>query len=1068
MEMTEIQRVLKEVKTENYSVRVDEKKVNAELRPVATLVNTVIEHSSDLSTAASQWRTFFSLSPLPILITDREFVILKGNEAFSDMSGISQEKLIGMKIQDFTLSAQEGEGAREALTQGRRTIGTVTITFPAGVQILEQYCIPVREDGTAVSTLVFIFKSITRRVRAEQETETIKQKLLHDYGERVKEQKLFYATATLIQNDSLTPEQVLSEVVDLIPPGWQYPEVTAARIAVGEIDVRTRNYQPTSWSQSVRFNVKNGEVGVIEVVYLEEMPAEAEGPFLAEERNLINSLSDMLKTYLDRKSGEEHLAERIKEQEDLLHDYGERVKEQTLFYSTATLIQDDLHTTAEVLSNVVDLIPPGWQYPEVTAARITVGEIDVRTRNYRSTSWSQSARFNVKDGKEGVIEVVYLEEMPAEAEGPFLAEERNLINSLSDMLKTYLDRKSGEEELVQHLTEIRELQHQTDTIVQENPMPIILLDPAFHIIVTNDAYVKLTGIKKEHLLRMSATDLDVVEHSGDGLRELLQKKQRTYGELVVNFPTGRKTLEQHGIPIFTTAGELTRMLIVYNDVTEERQEMLQITQLKQQSDTIVQENPMPIMLTDSSFNIVVTNDAYVKLAGIDRNRLQRMNARDFKVRDQKGEGLGRVVKEHQRATGEVTVEFPTGVRILEQYGIPILDNDGSLINILIVYNDVTNQRAQEQEIQAMMEESKQKADRLSKSCVDLEECMSLIASRDLTHIVSIEDGDPLTTVKVDYNDAIKAIQNVIADIRGSMVQLNLTIADTSRSTEEIARAVEQVAVATQKSTEAAREQLERIEGISSEIGDLSASIEEIASTSQTVRDLASRVAQEGNRAAGLGKEATEKMEVVEEISEQSVREINQLNEQMHQITKIVNLIADIANQTNLLALNAAIEAARAGEHGRGFAVVAGEVKNLASESRKASQQIEDLIVSIQENSDRTASSMQTSYNEIKVGIESVGKTIDVLDRITTEADKLVEGISEISRATGDQAEATNRVMEGIEMSAGNVKENLGMMEDLAALAEETSASTEEISSAAGELSTMSDHVKGLVSQFRLE
>lgn len=54
---------------------------------------------------------FFSLSPLPILITDREFVILKGNEAFSDMSGISQEKLIGMKIQDFTLSAQEGRGS---------------------------------------------------------------------------------------------------------------------------------------------------------------------------------------------------------------------------------------------------------------------------------------------------------------------------------------------------------------------------------------------------------------------------------------------------------------------------------------------------------------------------------------------------------------------------------------------------------------------------------------------------------------------------------------------------------------------------------------------------------------------------------------------------------------------------------------------------------------------------------------------------------------------------------------------------------------------------------------------
>ncbi|WP_158303660.1 methyl-accepting chemotaxis protein [Methanosphaerula palustris] len=1338
----------KEVVTENNSGRMDGQKVSADQRSVASHMNMESKNSLDLNQAASQWSTVFSLSPQPILITDGEFSILKGNEAFVDLSGISQEKLVGKKIQDFMISSQEGEGAREALTQRRRTTGTVTITFPAGVQTLEQYCIPVCEEGKQISTVVFIFKNITRRVRAEEETEKIKQKLLHDYGERVKEQKLFYATAALIQDDSLTPEEVLSEVVNLIPPGWQYPEVTAARITVGDIDVRTphfqktawkqeasfaikdgnrgtlevvyledkpfeaegpflaeernlinslsdmlktyldrksgeehlaerikeqeallhdygervkeqtlfystatliqddlhttaevlseivelippgwqypevtaaritvgdvdvrtrnyrktswsqtaqfsvkggkegvievvyleekpaevegpflaeernlinslsdmlktyldrksgeehlaerikeqeallhdygervkeqtlfystatliqddlhttaevlseivelippgwqypevtaaritvgdvdvrtRNYRKTSWSQTAQFSVKGGKEGVIEVVYLEEKPAEVEGPFLAEERNLINSLSDMLKTYLDRKSGDEHLAERIKEQEALLHNYGERVKEQTLFYSTATLIQDDLHTTAEVLSEIVELIPPGWQYPEVTAARITVGDVDVRTRNYRKTSWSQTAQFSVKGGKEGVIEVVYLEEKPAEAEGPFLAEERNLINSLSDMLKTYLDRKSGEEELVRHMTEIRELQHQTDTIVQENPMPIILLDQKFHIMVTNDAYVKLTGIEKERLLTMSATDLDVIEHSGEGLRELLQKKQRTYGELIVNFPAGRKTLEQHGIPVFTTAGELSRLLIVYNDVTEERQKMHQISQLKHRSETIVQENPMPILLTDAEFNIVVTNHAYVELTSIDRDRLQRMNARDFKILEQKGEGLRRVVREHLPATGEVTVEFPIGARTLEQYGIPILADDGSLVNILIVYNDVTTQRAQEQEIQVMMKESQQKADQLSRSCVDLDECMSLIAAKNLTHVVSIEDGDPLTGVKRDYNDAIAAIRDVIASIRGSMVQLNLTIEDSSRSTEEVARAVEQVAIATQKSSEAAKVQLDRIEGVSREIGDLSASIEEIASTSQTVRDLAARVAQEGNQAAGLGKDATQKMKVVEEISEQSVHEINQLNEQMHQITKIVNLITEIANQTNLLALNAAIEAARAGEHGRGFAVVAGEVKNLASESRKASQQIEDLIVSIQKNSDKTASSMQTSYNEIKVGIESVGKTIDSLNRITVEADKLVEGISEISRATGDQAEATNRVMEGIEESAGNVKENLGMMEDLAALAEETSASSEEISSAAGELTTMSDHVKGLIVQFQLE
>ncbi len=140
----------------------------------------------------------------------------------------------------------------------------------------------------------------------------------------------------------------------------------------------------------------------------------------------------------------------------------------------------------------------------------------------------------------------------------------------------------------------------------------------------------------------------------------------------------------------------------------------------------------------------------------------------------------------------------------------------------------------------------------------------------------------------------------------------------------------------------------------------------------------------------------------------------------------------------------------AGEHGRGFAVVAGEVRNLAGESKTATNHIEGLISSIQNNSDKTATAIKGSYNEIQTGIESVNKTIEALNRIIVESNVVAQGVTEITKATEDQAEATTRVMTGMEKSNAITRENQERMEDMAALAEETSASTEEIASASAE------------------
>ncbi len=622
--------------------------------------------------------------------------------------------------------------------------------------------------------------------------------------------------------------------------------------------------------------------------------------------------------------------------------------------------------------------------------------------------------------------------------------------------------------------EIEVLRYRAETIVKENPIPMLMTDAGFVVIESNPAFAAMSGIPLDRITGMSVREIKILEQKGEGAKVAIREKKRAFGEVTVELPSGRHILEQYVVPILGSEKEIANLLFVYNDVTEERREHLELVKkmeeaamLKQRSDIIVRQNPMPIMLMDTSFKILMVNEAYTSMTGLDREKLIGMNARDFRILEQTGEGLKKVLAEKKRSFGEIKIQFPNGIRILDQYGIPMTDAQGNLLTILCVYNDVTAQREQEKKIKAMMEEATANAELLSQSAAELQAAMAKIAAGDLTYHASIDDADPLVRLKVDYNKAVDSINRVLSDLLGAVKRLDSTVNDTIKSTEEIARATEQVAVSGQKATDNAKAQLGSVEKISNEMSEISASIEQIASTTHDVLTHADKASKEGAEAAEIGKVATGKMQIVEKISTQSVDDIIALNEQMRQISKIVNLITDIASQTNLLALNAAIEAARAGEHGRGFAVVAGEVKNLAGESKKASGQIENLIKAIQTKSDQTATSMKQSFGEIKAGIESVNRTVDSLNRIVSEAKIVSMGVNEITKATEDQAKATTQLMSVVESVTQLTRENQQRMEDMAALAEETSASTEEIASASAELSAMAERSRKMVEEFRL-
>ncbi|MEF8848789.1 MAG: PEP/pyruvate-binding domain-containing protein [Candidatus Thermoplasmatota archaeon] len=129
----------------------------------------------------------------------------------------------------------------------------------------------------------------------------------------------------------------------------------------------------------------------------------------------------------------------------------ERVKELNCLYGLTKIVKDETLSEGEALQKIVDLIPPSWQYPEDTCARININNIGTfKTDNFKETKWSQISNIFLEDKKIGTIEVYYLEEKPKRDEGPFLTEERLLIDAIAGLIGKYIGEHQIKEELEEH------------------------------------------------------------------------------------------------------------------------------------------------------------------------------------------------------------------------------------------------------------------------------------------------------------------------------------------------------------------------------------------------------------------------------------------------------------------------------------------------------------------------------------------------------------------------------------------------------------------------------------------
>ena len=173
-----------------------------------------------------------------------------------------------------------------------------------------------RDEKGKITHYQGIVSDISDQVRAEKELEN----RTNDLNERVKELNCLYGIAQLVEKRGISLEEIIQGTVDLIPMTWRYPEITCARIIMGDQEFKTKNFSETDWRQACDISVHGELSGTVEVYYLEGKPACHEGPFLKEERTLINTIAGRLARITEQVRAEKEIRFLKDKYEDLYHN----------------------------------------------------------------------------------------------------------------------------------------------------------------------------------------------------------------------------------------------------------------------------------------------------------------------------------------------------------------------------------------------------------------------------------------------------------------------------------------------------------------------------------------------------------------------------------------------------------------------------------------------------------------------------------------------------------------------------------------------------------------------------
>lgn len=345
-----------------------------------------------------------------------------------------------------------------------------------------------------------------------------------------------------------------------------------------------------------------------------------------------------------------------------MHSLTERVKELKTLHGVSSILQDEEVPLKTLLHDIAEILPAGWQYPDITATRVCFAGAEYATSNFKSSPYSQRVEVKTGSGTSLSIEVVYLQQTPELDEGPFLQEERNLINILAEMVRMNLERR-------ERRAELKDYQYALDLGYM---VSISGADTRFTYV--NDNFCKSSKYSQEELLGKDYSIITSGVHSPEYFSELniaLRDGKPFTGEFCNKAKDGTLYwVETTIVPFLDDDGKVYQYLSINHDITERKEADDKIKQSEQLLKKITSQVP------GNTYMFEIEESGHSKILFISRGTDTFNHTYDFEELSERPETLREVLYEEDKAKFNEAMKeaYRTKGVISFQYRIVINEN----------------------------------------------------------------------------------------------------------------------------------------------------------------------------------------------------------------------------------------------------------------------------------------------------------------------------------------------------------------------------------------------------------